>query len=133
MGGFGIAVSSGPGSHTELFDDLERFLSLESPDDPPERAGKPTNIVVEGEIFLSWGSRGGHGENVSHYAVRLQRVTAKYDYRLGAMGGTARGFARNRPRLPPETDRQSELRSKSEKRTFASSRRLAVPPNALRR
>jgi len=58
--GIRISASARAGRDAQLFDYLERFLSLEPPDDPPEGAGQPADVLVEWNVFFSWGSRGGH-------------------------------------------------------------------------
>ena len=58
--GIRISASARAGRDAQLFDDLERFLSLEPPDHPPESAGQPADVLVEWNVFFSWGSRGGH-------------------------------------------------------------------------
>jgi hypothetical protein len=56
-------VPPGPRRDAQLLDGRERLVTLEPLDDPPERAGKPPNIVVEWEVFFSGRSRRGHGVN----------------------------------------------------------------------
>jgi len=61
-------VPSGPRRDAQPLDDRERLVTLEPPDDPPERAGKPPNIVVEWEIFCtSWRREG----KAFHRAINL--------------------------------------------------------------
>jgi hypothetical protein len=55
-----IAASAGAGSDAQLFDDLERFLSLEPPDHAPEGTRQPADVLVEWNVFFSWGSGVGH-------------------------------------------------------------------------
>jgi hypothetical protein len=53
----GLAVTPSARCGAQPFDDLEGFLSFQSLDDAPERAGQPADILVEGEILLSRGHR----------------------------------------------------------------------------
>ena len=48
-----LAVTPAAGCDTELLDNLERFLSLESLDHSAECAGEPTDILVERKVLGS--------------------------------------------------------------------------------
>jgi len=59
----GIAVPAGARRDAQPLDDRECLITLEAPDYATERTGQPPNVVVEGEILFSWGSRRWHGVN----------------------------------------------------------------------
>jgi hypothetical protein len=71
----GIPVPAGARSNAQPLDDRERLVTLEAPDYATERTGQPPNVVVEGEILFSWGSRRWHGVN----DTTVSMATAIYD------------------------------------------------------
>jgi hypothetical protein len=60
----GIAVPTGAGCHAQPLDDRERLVTLEASDYATKRASQPANVIVEGKIFFSWGSRRWHGVKI---------------------------------------------------------------------
>jgi hypothetical protein len=56
-------VPTGARGDAQPLDDRERLVTLEASDYATKRASQPANVIVEGEIFFSWGSRRWHGVN----------------------------------------------------------------------
>jgi hypothetical protein len=77
--GVRISAPARAGRDAQLLDNLERFLSLEPPDDAPKSARQPPDVLVEWNVFFSWGSRGGHDPK---YRVREHWLRTA-DYGLG--------------------------------------------------
>jgi hypothetical protein len=74
----GVAVAPAARRNAQSLDDREGLVTLEAPDDPPERAGEPANVVVEWEVFFTgWGRFGKayhRGENLPRFRVYADRA-----------------------------------------------------------
>jgi len=68
-------VPAGARRDAQPLDDRERLVTLEAPDYATERTGQPPNVVVEGEILFSWGSRRWHGVKILQFRWRLPFTT----------------------------------------------------------
>jgi hypothetical protein len=55
-----VTSPASPRGYTQLLNDLKRLFALEASYDPAKRTRQPADVLVEGNVFFSRGSRSWH-------------------------------------------------------------------------
>ena len=69
-GGFLVTPPASARGYTKLLDDLKRLFAFEASNDPAQSTRQPADVLVEGNVFFSRGSRCWHCGKIPHSVTR---------------------------------------------------------------